>query len=451
MLVGVVVAYLVGSGVSRTTSKKIRNVVTVAVTLLLVTSVAVWLLRREKIPATVLLATGESEGLYHKVGATVQDTLARRVGRLVKIVETRGSKDNFDRLIAGDVDLAIVQGGAVPIEEACVITPLYREFVFVIVRKGSGIKTVWDLRGRKTCIGPMGSGNRSAATKVLKHFDILPGDLQGKNDDDITVLTRDSSIDAAIVTAGILHPFLTELLSSNRFEILPIRSAVALELRHPFLRNVIVPRGLFAEHPAVPPEPVPTIATTAYLICRDETPHHLVEASLASIHEESLRLKVPTLISREYAQQWTTTRMHPVALRYFNPSDNIGMMANVMESLAATKELMFALGAGIYLIWIRWRRLNEKEQQEILDRQKQHLDRFLEQTLAIERAQMATDDADQLQRYLEDVTRIKLEALRELTEEELRGNQVFSIFLDQCSSLIERIQLKILSLQSELK
>ena len=140
--------------------------------------------------------------------------------------------------------------------------------------------------------------------------------------------------------------------------------------------------------------------------------------------------------------------MHPIAQRYFNPADNFGMMANVMESLAATKELLFALGAGIYLIWIRWRRMEERELQEIMEHQKEHLDRFLNQTLQIERAQIKSDDVEELQGYMAAVTEIKLKALQELTEEELRGDQAFSIFLDQCSNLIGKIQMKILGLTS---
>ena len=110
--------------------------------------------------------------------------------------------------------------------------------------------------------------------------------------------------------------------------------------------------------------------------------------------------------------------------------------------------LLFAIGAGIYLLWIRWRRLKEKEIQAQLDDQKEHLDEFLMETLRIERDQMRTNDIDQLQAYLDSVTGIKLKALQQLTEEELRGNQSFSIFLGQCSSLISKIQLKIISQQS---
>ena len=120
-----------------------------------------------------------------------------------------------------------------------------------------------------------------------------------------------------------------------------------------------------------------------------------------------------------------------------------------MESLAATKELLFAMGAGVYILWIRWRRLKEKESQELLGRQKEHLDGFLEETLRIEEVQMKTGDPDKLRELLDQVTRIKLKALYEFTEEELRSDQSFSIFLDQCSSLIGKIQLKIISRMSE--
>ena len=43
---------------------------------------------------------------------------------------------------------------------------------------------------------------------------------------------------------------------------------------------------------------------------------------------------------------------------------------------------------------------------------------------------------------LDEVTRIKLKALRQLTHEDLRGDRVFLIFLTQCASLIGKIQAK---------
>lgn len=433
------------------TTRRVRTWATLGMTFLLITSLLVWMLQRETVPRQIRIATGSQQGLYFKVGSTIGAALEERIGSKIDIKRTDGSKDNFQLLKAGQVDLAIVQGGSVPIEEASVITPLFREFVFVVVRKGTNIQSVWELSGRKVCLGQKGSGNRDAALKVLQHFGIDQNDIAGNNDLPLEDLLGDSSIEAAIVTAGIEHPLLRKLLSTHQFEILPIRSAVAMELVHPFVRNVEIPRGLFAEHPPVPAESIPTIATTAYLVSGNDAPSDLVQAALEAIHEESLKLEVPTLIARRDAPQLTVTRLHPTAQRYFNPEDNIGEIVTVMESLIAMKELLFAIGAGVYLMWIRWLRLKEKEHRQVVDRQKEHLDRLLTETLRIEKTQLTTCDPNRLSGLLKEVTQIKLQALQELTDEELRGNQSFSILLDQCSSLISKIQLELVLAQSSSK
>jgi len=193
---------------------------------------------------------------------------------------------------------------------------------------------------------------------------------------------------------------------------------------------------------------MPTIATTAYLVARNDAPNSLVAAALISVHEESLRLEIPTLIPRQEASSRVPTRLHPVAQRYFNPTDNIAYITSVMESIVATKELLVAIGAGLYLLWLRWRRLKKKESLETISRQKEHLDTLLEETLRIEEMQMRTSDVEELRALQDKVTRIKLKALHEFTEEELRGDQSFSIFLTQCANLISKLQLKIISLET---
>jgi hypothetical protein len=318
--------------------------------------------------------------------------------------------------------------------------------VFVIVRADRDIQGIRDLAGRNVALGDPKSGSRESATKVLEHFDVDVGGL-GKKDATYTQFANDPSIDAAIVTAGIRHRGLFAMLGSDAFRLLPIKTAAALEMTSPFYYSAEIPAGLFAAAPSMlPGENLTTVATTAYLVAGEgaDLPNQVIIAALEAIHEESLRLTIPSLISRADAMQYVPTKLYLVAYRYFNPTDDIGHLAAVMESLAATKELMFALGAGLYLLWLRWRQLREREANEAIRRQKDRLDRFLNQTLQIEQAQKKTDDARQLREYLDQVTQIKLRALRELTEEELRGDQAFAIFLAQCANLISKMQFKIL-------
>ena len=410
----------------------------------LIVSVVIWIAGRETLPRKIVVATGEEGGLYYALGCEVQASLGRRLDRTPEIRATAGSVQNVELLRRGEAQLAIVQGGSIALQELSVITPLYPELVLVIVRKDRNIDTMPDLLGRNVALGREGSGMRASALSLLARFRIGPEEF-GMNDLYFKRLLDTPELDAAIVTTGIENQHVNEVLETNEFKLVPVLDTTAVEMRDPYFRRMEIPPGLFSERPAVPERPTSTLATTAYLISRPDAHPDLVEAALASIHNENLRLQFPTLIPRHEATRWVSTRLHPEAHRYFHPTDDLGFMANVMETLAAGKELLFAIGAGIYLLWHRWRRLRDRENQEAISRQKERLDRFLEETLRIEAAQMNTVDVEQLQKYLDDVTRIKLKALHEFTEEELRGDQSFSIFLMQCANLISKIQLKIVS------
>jgi transposase-like protein len=174
-----------------------------------------------------------------------------------------------------------------------------------------------------------------------------------------------------------------------------------------------------------------------------------VQHALAVIHEENLKMNVPTLIPREEATSWISTQLHPAASEYFNPSNQIGWVRDILESVKTMKELLVAMGTGIYLLWRWWKRLKEEELEGIRSKQRDRLDWFLSETLLVEQAQMDASDVDELQEYLDKVTTIKLEALQELTEAEMRSDQAFSIFLDQCASLINKIQLRIMDCRAE--
>ncbi|MEO1969967.1 MAG: TAXI family TRAP transporter solute-binding subunit [Pirellulaceae bacterium] len=429
---------------SAVSTNRVRKWVTVIMLVIFVTSLVGWFVQRDKLPGAIRVSTGEVGGLYYRVGTAIEESLQRRTNRRVAIKMSHGSEMNIERVAKREAELGIMQGGLIPSDDLSIVSPLFPEYVFVIVRKTSNIDTMSDLSGKAVALGKDGSGSRNSALVVLKHYGIRGDELEQNRKHFTALMDNGSTLDAAIVTGGIAHSDIQSLLTTHEFNLLPIHSAPGIELLDPFLRSAQIPRGLFAENPPVPATPIPTIATTAYLVARQDASDRLVEAALDSIHEENMRIRFPTLIPREEASTWVVTRMHPSALRYFNPSDDIGQFVSVMQSLVATKELLFAMGAGIYLMWVRWRRLKEDESDELLSRQKEHLDEFLEKTLEIERAQMETEDPIQLRAYLDQVTCIKLKALHEFTEEELRGDQSFTIFLDQCRSIITKIQMKIL-------
>lgn len=413
----------------------------------LVGCLTAWFATRKTLPRKIRMATGKETGLYHDFGKALALPLKNRSGRTLELRSTAGSQSNSQLLERGEVDLALIQAGFLNPRKFSIVAPLYAEALHVIVRKGRGIEKAADLAGRNVILGPKGSGMRTGAQRFLRHYGIDADGLK-QNERYFTDLANDESLDAAIVIAGFLNQDLQRLLAGGQFELLPIEDAEAVAIKDPHLRTFTIPRGLYAEKPAVPDRPILTLATTAMLVVRKDTPDMLVDATLRSIYEEGLGLDFPMLIPRKQIAEWTPIPLHPAAHNYFYPEDRIGWLANVMESLAATKELLFALGAGLYLLWMRWRSIKERENQDNLQAQKDHLDKFLTETLEVELAHMKTSDPTKLRELLDQVTQIKLRALHELTEEELRGDRTFSIFLIQCSNLSNNIQLKILNRNS---
>ena len=168
-----------------------------------------------------------------------------------------------------------------------------------------------------------------------------------------------------------------------------------------------------------------------------------MEHVVASLYENNLRADVPTFIPAERATDWRTLPVHPAARRYFDPYEEFGVLAALIESIAATKELVVALFAGLYLIWQRWHLARRREREREVQVMKDRLDAMLQETARIERAQMDTLEPARLKEYLDQVTTIKLRALDELAHEDLRGDRMFLIFLIQCGNLIHKIQAKI--------
>ncbi|MCW8132339.1 MAG: TAXI family TRAP transporter solute-binding subunit [Planctomycetota bacterium] len=416
----------------------------------LVASIAAWYAARERLPSEIRIATGAKGGLYYRFGEVLGAYLEKSTGRKVRLVETKGSLENHDLLARHEADLAVMQSGSTSMEDVAVLAPLYREPVVVIVRAGAANRPagVDALRGRKIVLGAQGSGMRESARAVLEHYRVAAEDLR-ETERYFMDLKADAQLEGAVVTTGLENPDLRELLAGGGYEILPIEDAEAISLHNPFLIPSKIPRGFFCANPPVPAVDTPTVASTAMLTCSTGAGNLLVERTMAAYFENPMVWKLPSVLSRKDAQDWPEMTMHPAARAYHDPYAGIGLLANFMESIAAIKELLFALGAGLYLAWDRYRKMQERAKQAEFTRQKEHLDDLLNETVKIEKAQMDTEDPKKLKEFLDEVTRIKLRALDELTHEDLRGDQFFAIFLAQCANLIRKIQSKLFLLASQ--
>lgn len=410
-------------------------------TVFLVSSLT-WWLNWDRLPHTIRIAAGYPGGLYHRLGKSLEDDLRTLLDHAVEIIPTKGSVQNREFLLDSVADAAVIQHGSVDLADLAPVTPLYEDIVHILVRKGSGITQPKDLAGKAVALGPLGSGMRVNAERLIERFGIVSDQLRCRDSYFLELLTK-PEIDAAIVTTGVLNPDLRKVLRSEAFDLLPITHAHAIALTDPFFHLTEIPRGLYCEHPALPDTTIQTVATTALLVVRKDASPLMVTKFLEGIYEKDLRHAIPTLITKEDASSWPLPGQHTAAQKYFDPFGGIDLLASFMESIAAAKELLFALGALAYLLWSSWKDRRSRQHEREIQAIKNQLDSYLDETVRIEKAQMASADPVQLEAYLDEVTTIKLRAIEELTHEDLRGDRHFLIFLTQCANLIRKIQEKL--------
>ena len=433
----------------RPLTRIVRNWLTWLMALVLVVSLAVWFFTRETLPRPIRIGTGVVGGLYYEEGQLIAEALDRRTRSRAQVEQSTGSVENCRRVRDGEIDVAIVQAGAGSLDQLAIVTPLHRDVVHLFVRRElldeangqPNVSSASHLAGRSVVVGLPESGMQESARDVLRHYGVEKhADLYELH---FTELLHDEErkYAAAIVTTGIENDDVQSVLNAGEFGLLRL-DAEALAKRYRHFEPYDIPKNFW---PPVPRHNVPTVAASALVVVREDASSHLVELLLDAIYEDNLPAQFPTMFLQQQAKDLLPARLHPITRRYHDPFGRYGVLHTVLEGLAAGKELLFALGAAFYLVWDRWRRLKEGENQEAIRAQKNHLDAFLDRTLAIEREQMKVTDPRELQGFLDDVTTIKLEALSLLTHEDLRGDRTFAIFLMQCANLISKIQLKIIN------
>ncbi len=407
----------------------------------LVLCVVVWYFTVDRLPAVITLYTGEEGGLYHTFAQDLKRVYEEETGCTLRVVSSAGSDVNRRALLSGEADLAVLQSGAVDLESLPLLCALYPEVIHVIVRRSQGIESLGDLRGRSIALGKEGSGMRLSALHLLDQYGVTDAILERTNRY-FRQLETDTTLDAAIVTTGVFNPDLRALLATQHFDLLPIPDAAAVSMRDVHLSPYLLPRGAYGIREQIPSQDLPVLATTAVVAGRPDLPKSAIQPLLASIYEGGLRYQFPSLYRKDEVVERSPGTLTKEAELYFRPGDRIGQMANILESVAAFKELLFAFAAGLYLLWGRFRQFETRERERQLQREKDQLDALLAETMRIEEEQMNITDPGRLKPMLDEVTRIKLEALKRLTDEGLRGDRVFLIFLTQCGNLISKIQAK---------
>lgn len=229
-------------------------------------------------PSSVTLSSGIAGGFYNRLGEQIQDSTKTVVGLSVKNHASQGSLQNLERLLAGQVDFAIVQLDVAkqPMRQGKVqaVAILANEYVHLIVRKDSGLKTFADLQGKRVAVGTPGSGIRFTANQLIK-ADNLKIEENTSSFDEAFQKLKSQQVDAVIYVGslGASQSLRQKFVENPALKLLPIETALVnhLSVYDPgSYHSATLPVGTYTALPPIPDEEIPTLSTSTVLVTRPQ-------------------------------------------------------------------------------------------------------------------------------------------------------------------------------------
>ena len=251
-----------------------------------------------EVTADLTVGTGGESGTYYLYTGMVGQVVNENSGVKMTVVSTGGSKANLIGMDEGEYDLATVQSDVMTyayngtnsfaetgaLSDFRVLCGLYPETI-QIVTTNPDIKGIEDLKGKKVCVGDVGSGTYFNTVDVLAAYDMTIDDVSAvyQSFGDSTESLLDGKIDAAVTTAGAPTPSITQLAQSKPIYVVSIDDAHMEKLLAdcPWYAKIVLPAGTYEGFD----EDATTVTVKATLVCTADTPDDVAYAIVKTIFD----------------------------------------------------------------------------------------------------------------------------------------------------------------------
>ncbi len=281
------------------------------------------------------LATGGTAGTYYPIGSGIASIVMKHVPELEITAESTGaSVANLKMLRDKRVDMIMgasnTSWGAYeghppfegePVKNIRGIACLYPEIFQFIVLERSGMKNIYDLKGKKVAVGAPGSGTERTAKMVLEAHGLSYEDIdeQFLNFGEAVTALKDRLIDCAIIGSGIPTSAVVDASTTLDVDLLALDFPVMKEFMtdRPYLTLITIPGGTYRGVD----EDVTAVASPAILSAEkdlsEDTVYNITKAifehldELAAIHAQGKMIKLETALSA------MSIPLHPGAEKYY--------------------------------------------------------------------------------------------------------------------------------------
>jgi TRAP transporter TAXI family solute receptor len=283
------------------------------------------------------IGTGGTAGTYYPVGGMIANAVSQP-GKIIATAQaSNGSLANVNAVASGSMEAGFSQSdvatwaytgtgafeGKPKVTDLRAIANLYPESIHLVVKKGSGIKSVADLKGKRVALDEPGSGTLIDARLVLaaygvKESDIKPDYIKPNQAGD---KLKDGSLDAFFFVGGAPAGAIAELASSGTgIELVPLGGpqAAALLKSSPWFAADHIAAGTYKDVPAVDTLAVGAQLVTSAKVSAD-TVYEITKAMYGEKAQKALQAghAKGKFITKENAVKGAGIPFHPGAERFY--------------------------------------------------------------------------------------------------------------------------------------
>jgi TRAP transporter TAXI family solute receptor len=251
------------------------------------------------------IATGGVGGVYYPVGGALAQALTNTIPDMVVTAQTgNASVANVNLISRGEVESGISQNNVAlaaytgdkeswktpQVKSLRAISALFPETTHNVVLNKTGIKSVYDFKGKRLIVGDKGSGTEFDSRKFLESMGMSYNDLQPIYVYYAAAVQRiqDEQADAMFWTSGVPNANMIEISTTKDVTYLPFPDEVIkkLQAKYPYYTAVTMPANSYPKQNY----PVKTVAIMAIWVTRAELDEKTVYDVVSYMYEKKPQL-----------------------------------------------------------------------------------------------------------------------------------------------------------------
>ena len=279
--------------------------------------------------------TGGTSGVYYPLGVALSNVIGKAMPAAKTSVQaTKASVENLNLLQAGRGEIAFTLGDSLsdawkgneeagfktPLKKLRGIAAIYPNYIQIVARADSGIKTLADMKGKKISVGAPKSGTELNARAILAAAGLAYKDfakVEYLPFGESVELMKNRQIDITLQSAGLGVSALRDLATSVDIVVVPIPADIVKKTNDPAYLPATIPANTYRGQTT----DMPAAAVQNYLVTHDgvsnDTVYAMTKALWTNLDQLAAAHSAAKAIDLRKALEGLPVPVHPGAEKYY--------------------------------------------------------------------------------------------------------------------------------------